>query len=246
MSINYESVKRLNALKQSIENVTGKTYYDLTSAVQGLKDNGMKIEDFVQTGVDLGDVILSDITSLRIGAFSSCNVGNVVIPEGVRYIPLYAFYGCSFRSDSTVTLPSSLEGIRDYAFYGAKKIKSITIPEGVVDIGKNAFYNSELETLTIPNSVRFISEYAFYAANSLTSVTIIVGAELIINTKAFADCKSLTTVTFTGGTPNFVKSDAFIGCTNLTTINASWSEGEVTSAPWGATNATINYNYTGG
>jgi hypothetical protein len=40
-------------------------------------------------------------------------------------------------------------------------------------------------------------------------------------------------------------SSAFSGCTSLTTINAPWAEGAVSGAPWGATNATINYNYTG-
>lgn len=30
------------------------------------------------------------------------------------------------------------------------------------------------------------------------------------------------------------------------TRGVPWAEGAVTNAPWGATNATINYNYTGG
>ena len=42
-----------------------------------------------------------------------------------------------------------------------------------------------------------------------------------------------------------IEDYAFKNCTALTTINVPWSEGEVASAPWGATNATINYNYTG-
>lgn len=39
-----------------------------------------------------------------------------------------------------------------------------------------------------------------------------------------------------------IVADAFEGCTNLTTINVPWAEGAVANAPWGATNATINYN----
>ena len=42
------------------------------------------------------------------------------------------------------------------------------------------------------------------------------------------------------------RQKAFIGCDNLTTINVPWSEGAVENAPWGATNATINYNYVAG
>lgn len=37
----------------------------------------------------------------------------------------------------------------------------------------------------------------------------------------------------------------FTNCPNLKTLNVSWSVYSVSGAPWGATNATINYNYTG-
>ena len=47
------------------------------------------------------------------------------------------------------------------------------------------------------------------------------------------------------GTPTSIASSAFSNCVKLTTINVPWAEGAVANAPWGATNATINYNYTG-
>lgn len=43
-----------------------------------------------------------------------------------------------------------------------------------------------------------------------------------------------------------IGGNAFLNCTGLATINVPWAEGEVSGAPWGATKATINYNYTGG
>jgi len=53
----------------------------------------------------------------------------------------------------------------------------------------------------------------------------------------------MRTLTF-NGTPTSIASNAFGNCTNLRTINVPWAEGAVANAPWGATNATINYNYT--
>jgi hypothetical protein len=66
-----------------------------------------------------------------------------------------------------------------------------------------------------------------------------------IYTNAFNSCLGLAEVTF-DGKPTTMYSGIFEKCTNLLTINVPWAEGEVANAPWGATNATINYNYTGG
>jgi hypothetical protein len=54
----------------------------------------------------------------------------------------------------------------------------------------------------------------------------------------------LETVTFEGK-PTSIDSSAFTSCSKLTAINVPWAEGEVANAPWSASNATINYNYTG-
>ena len=61
---------------------------------------------------------------------------------------------------------------------------------------------------------------------------------------AFADCINLTSISLPGSITN-INQNAFYNCTNLTTINVPWAENEVANAPWGATNATINYNYIG-
>jgi hypothetical protein len=47
------------------------------------------------------------------------------------------------------------------------------------------------------------------------------------------------------GTPTSISTTAFGSCTNLKTINVPWAEGAVAGSPWGATAATINYNYKG-
>ena len=68
---------------------------------------------------------------------------------------------------------------------------------------------------------------------------------LQIDANAFCYCTGLTAITFKS-TPNSIANNAFYGCTNIRNINVPWAEGAVANAPWGATNATINYNYTGG
>lgn len=66
-----------------------------------------------------------------------------------------------------------------------------------------------------------------------------------VESRAFVNNDKLKTVTFKGK-PRYIDQYTFQGCDNLTTINVPWAEGEVEGAPWSATNATINYNYTEG
>ena len=107
-----------------------------------------------------------------------------------------------------------------------------------------AFANcSKLTSITIPDSVTSIVDYAFNDCKGLTSVTI-GNSVTSIGSSAFGWCYRLTSVTFKG-TPNSIATNAFAN-SGKPTINVPWAEGAVSGAPWGATNATINYNYTGG
>ena len=97
---------------------------------------------------------------------------------------------------------------------------------------------------TLPSDLTSIGNYAFYSHTNL-ALTSLPGSLTSIGSNAFYNCTNLAEITF-DGKPNSISAKAFISCTNLLTINVPWAEGEVANAPWGATNATINYNYTGG
>lgn len=119
------------------------------------------------------------------------------------------------------------------------------IPEGTTVIGDRAFSNcSGMQMERIPESVITISTSAFLGCNKIT-ISKIPAATKLINDYAFQACSSITHITF-AGKPKRIYSTIFLSCSNLTVINVPWAEGEVSGAPWGATKATINYNYTGG
>lgn len=119
-----------------------------------------------------------------------------------------------------VELPSDVTAIRNYAFMDCDSCCLESLPEGLTYIGIDAFSGCRnLRITSIPSTVETIRDAAFYG------------------------CNLLTTITFKG-TPRNIAGNAFTDCTRLTTINVPWAEGAVANAPWGANNATINYNYT--
>lgn len=148
------------------------------------------------------------------------------------------------RTATNPTLPSDLTKIGDYAFYNYSNLALTNLPAGVTNIGNYAFQNcSNLALTDLPAGVTNIGFQAFANCFKL-AITRIPAGVMSINISAFSGCSSLRIITFQGTTE--LGNNVFSSCPNLSTINVPWAEGAVTGAPWGATNATINYNYTGG
>lgn len=100
---------------------------------------------------------------------------------------------------------------------------------------------SRLQNIIFNDQITSYGNYCFVNCfylkiNSFPSTVKTIGKQ------AFRNCKQILNLTF-NGTPTSIDSNAFQDCDNLTIINVPWAEGEVANAPWGATNATINYNY---
>lgn len=134
--------------------------------------------------------------------------------------------------------------IRPYAFINCSNLALTSLPSNITRIGTNAFNNcSNLALTSLPSELISIGNKAFYNCAKL-ALTILPSSITSIGDSAFNSCMKLTSITF-HGKPNSIDSTAFNGCKNLKTVNVPWASGEVANAPWGAKNATINYNYTG-
>ncbi len=72
------------------------------------------------------------------------------------------------------------------AFYGCRKLNSITIPNGVTSICYCAFYQcSNLTSITLPNSINIVDTYAFYECYRLSSITCLATTPPTIQETAF-------------------------------------------------------------
>ena len=210
-------------------------------------------------------ILPENLKTIGYESFKECHIKSISLPNSVTTIQDSAFYSCSNLTSISfpenvnigrdvlrycnnlisVSFPDTLTEIPMYSCYECSLLRSIKFPNSLQTIQNGAFGNcSALTEITIPDSVESINEDAFISCHNLTSVVLPKNLNRL-SYSAFGQCDRLDTVTFKSK-PSSIHFSAFYRSSALTTINVPWAEGEVENAPWGATNATINYNYTGG
>jgi TolB-like protein len=186
--------KITDKLTVSIVNINGRDAK--TTGAQGYMS--ISTEDFSDFATQEGP-FTTGLENFRFGGIQITKYtgpgGNVVIPAKigrwpVTYIGEKVFYGYQVEADdviadiifaplgprrsdtrlTSVTIPDGVMYIGDEAF-SKNKLTSVSIPDSVISIGDGAFSSNGLTSVTIGNGVTSIGSRAFYE-NKLTSVTI--------------------------------------------------------------------------
>ena len=197
---------------------------------------------FSETGVT--DVVIEDVSKINNKVFADCkslkkltinvvdgptSVPNTLV-KGCKNLQTVVFTGhiknltvikaAAFKDTknlNTISLPDTIKTISKEAFYDSG-IENIHLPEGLKQIGTMAFARSGLKDIIIPNKIKKLGEYAFHNCEELTEVTLPESVTKIPS-GIFEDCCSLKTV----NAPNVdtVCDHAFYNCKNLETFNFS-------------------------
>lgn len=161
--------------------------------------------------------------------------------DGIREISSHAFYTCA--NLTSVEIPTSVSYIRDYAFASCNVLQNISLTNGLVFIGQNAFYNAgnmiqpQNFNVIIPNSVTIIGQSAFsysrinsinlsnqmteirdstfYGCSLLTSINI-PNNIITIGNNVFTSSKLSNVIIGNGVTS--IGNTSFAGCTSLTSV----------------------------
>ena len=132
-------------------------------------------------------------------------VVDLVIPNSVKRIAKYAFYGCS--AVETITIGSGVKSIGQSAFGNCEKLVSITVADG------NTIYRSEGNNLIkIANKTLILG--------CKTSVIPTDGSVVVIGQSAFAGCSELNEIAI----PKSIKkigAGAFAECVGLTKVDVA-------------------------
>lgn len=205
-------------------------------------DTLVSVSAFEKSGVT--DVVIEDISKINNRVFADCKSLKkltINVADGPTSVPSALVRGCenlqtvvftgrtknltvieaaAFKETknlNTISLPDTIKTISKEAFYDSG-IENIHLPENLRQIGTMAFARSGLKDIIIPNKIKKLGEYAFYNCIELTAVTLPESVTKIPS-GIFEECCSLKTV----NVPNVdtICDHAFYGCKNLETFDFS-------------------------
>ncbi len=194
------------------------------------------------------------------GGFVGANADEFIIPEGVKYVDMYAIYNSGLTS---VTIPSTV--INMYGtnkYYDGKALNqgitlNLSLEEINVASGNPEFssiggvlYNKQQDTLitcpakkssvSIPSSVKVIGSGAFSNCSSLSSI-IIPNGVTEIGASAFAACTSLNSIILSNSVVS-IGNNAFSNCTSLKSITIPSSVLKIESTSFGSCTNLMEIN----
>ena len=114
-------------------------------------------------------------------------------------------------------LPITITRIDDHMFSFVMMVTTITLPEGLEEIGDSAFYGCDgLTSLVVPQTVRRIEDCAWSKCRNLTSITLPDELDHV-GSHVFEGCSRLRSVRLPRG-PTTVGEFTFGDCTALSSV----------------------------
>lgn len=189
------------------------------------------------------------VTTFRFLSFSTSDIESLVIPASVSELGSSCFFYCDAMTEITVdeanahyasfdgvlydkskqlliycpgakesvSFPEGVSNIGDQAFYRCRQLESIDIPQSVRTIGTTAFGEcGMLKTINLPNGLEEIPSYMFSDCYSLEAIEI-PNSVRVIGEGVFTECGCLTSFRFPKDVMK-VSSGIFGGCRNLRSV----------------------------
>jgi len=135
----------------------------------------------------------------------------VIIPDGVMTIGMEAF--ASNPTIERIFIPDSVREIKSYAFFGCRCLREVVIMPGIKKIGYKAFASTAIETIDLPDTITQLSQAAFMWCEHLVSVKLPRNIKKI-PAFLFSRCYSLREVAIPE-TVNEIGKEAFYSCDGI-------------------------------
>lgn len=256
--------ERVTALENPIDNSkvnvicvddNSITYYDTMS------DAATFLKSDEATGSAYDVVLGSSLADTTYAQFSGIQKLRKFNNNGcVVSMPTATFAGSSLAEFTFGDMTNKSVAMSESAFNQCRNLTSITLPAEAsgISLGAMAFASTGLTTITLPANITSMGTQVFAGCTSLTSADIYTAN---VYSGTFAGCSNLVNVTLNDGVTNIgarpfgttgivaidipstmetMDAEALSGA-NITTINIHKAKDSISGAPWGATNAIINW-----
>jgi hypothetical protein len=183
---------------------------------------------FAQTEADFTVTLTTDGKGAIITGYTG-RATAVKIPVTIQGMPVQEIGSWIFSQGrsavnntiTSVVIPKGVTVIGTQAFMYAKNLNSVTIPESVTEIRKEAFYGTALNAVVLPKTLKILESGAF-AYTNISTVTLPQGVKIIESKYydddgAFQGCAKLKTVIIPEGVTE-IHNGMFGLCTSLTSI----------------------------
>lgn len=160
------------SLPSSVEYIGVDAFVGCTnlSTVNGCKAKVIDSNAFGRTGITTLN-FLGNVSTLGDRCFQQCqNLTSAVLPGSISSIGQNIFYEC--KNLSSVTICQGISTITENMFRCCSSLESINIPSSVTSIKQFAFAESGLKSIEIPNTVVDYSNSALYGCEQLEYVYI--------------------------------------------------------------------------
>lgn len=182
-------------------------------------DTLVAVSAFEESGAT--DVTIEDISKVCNRVFANCKSLKkltINIADGPTSVPSALVRGCENLQTVMFTgRTQNLTVIEAAAFKETKNLNTVSLPDTIKTISKEAFYDSGIENIHLPKNLKQIGTMAF-AKNGLKDI-VIPNKTKRLGEYVFLDCKELTEVVLPESVTK-IPSGIFEGCCSLKTINA--------------------------
>lgn len=188
-------------------------------------------------------VIPNTVKTISYKAFSDSQLTSIIIPESVTTLGGGAFSDnallerVDYLSASCTLEPgdcypfencpelkefnfgNDIKYIPDNLLRNCKGFESISIPEGVTDIGSYTFADTNLKTIVMPDSLESIGDSCFENCSEMKTV-VINGNIFLIGDNTFNGCEKLKEIYISDSVKD-IGRNSFAGCESLETVYMS-------------------------
>lgn len=193
-----------------------KNFWNLEESadlIAGFTLNGVKYEVLQDHNVQIIGTTFKELADIILSSTVVYNGQEFIIAD----ISQDAFPGNEFIR--SIVIPNGIVEIKDNQFNDCINLNKIVLPDKLRVIGGNAFKDcNTLKNINIPNSVKSIGSYCFYGCKSLEAIDLKDCGIIVVSENVFENCEQLSVISLPSSVETIGKR-AFYNCKSLLSVD---------------------------